>query len=330
MDSPDDQKMQPKMMDSRESEEMISTELARANLARLRGDYDTAEELCVALLRKAPNDANVAALLGDVSMEQNKLDAAIQWYEMSVESGAPTGIEEKLATVQKRLKAQDEAASEAGIGLAPRSILSPATLLAGIIVMIMLFVAVYVAGTNHTPSKPVSNQEQTPIIVPPSNPQTPVRQAVTDSSAASNPATQDNPSPTETHPLGTQPARPTMDADLASVLGDGVGIMSRVTNAISDPRTHSVVIDATLQPGDDPRAVAAQIAEATLGKLKDAPNATIRLMSTGKPDFVADASREKFDAYLHAGRTAGTGSELADALLTNEWKASGEALATGR
>jgi hypothetical protein len=90
------------------------------------------------------------------------------------------------------------------------------------------------------------------------------------------------------------------------------------------------LLDAPLQTGDIPRAVAAQIAEAALAKLKDATTITIRLLNNGKPEFVADASREKYEAYTRAARTAGTGDELADALLLNEWKAGSESATTGR
>ncbi len=336
-DETQDNPMQTTSLDPH-TEDTISTDLARANLARLRGDYGTAEELCTALLQKAPHNANDAALLGDISVEQEKLEAAVQWYGMAVDSGAPIGITEKLELTRDRLRKNEAEASEAGIGLPSRTAFSPATLLGITVVVLMLLVGAYVAGTSRPPSTSPPTQDQSPIQIPASTSSAGGNTLAQQSTASSSvtptksdiPPTESTNAPTETHQTSPATQKLSADSDLVPFLGDAPAPLSRITAAASDPRTHIITLDAPLQPGDEARAVAAQIAEAALARLKDAPTVTIRLLDIGKPVFVADASREKYDAYVKTGRAAASGNELADALLLNEWKVGSEATATGR
>ena len=57
---------------------------------------------------------------------------------------------------------------------------------------------------------------------------------------------------------------------------------------------------------------------------------TVRIVSNGKPVFVADCTRDKYDAYVKRDPQSDSAASLADALLTNEWKEASDASATGR
>lgn len=69
-------------------------DLARANLMRMRGQSKEAADLCLAILRKAPNNVSAHALLGDIYYDQDDLRQAAEWYELASQLD-PTAIRER-------------------------------------------------------------------------------------------------------------------------------------------------------------------------------------------------------------------------------------------
>lgn len=59
--------------------------LTQANLARIRGQWTEAIEICVAILRAEPGNADAHSLLGDINRDQGALDEACQWYRMAAD-----------------------------------------------------------------------------------------------------------------------------------------------------------------------------------------------------------------------------------------------------
>src|SRR4051812_43141822 len=53
-------------------EEDLHSDLARANLLRLRGEFDQAEQLCLNVLERFPDNAAAHTLLGDIAFSQDK------------------------------------------------------------------------------------------------------------------------------------------------------------------------------------------------------------------------------------------------------------------
>ncbi|HLK16180.1 MAG TPA: tetratricopeptide repeat protein [Fimbriimonadaceae bacterium] len=330
--TPENDDMATPTSPSSNAEDAIYSELARANLARLRGDYDVAERQCTSLLKQAPHNSTVAALLGDISAEQNKLDEALQWYEMAVDSGAASGIEEKLKAVKARVKERDAAKSEREIGLSQRTWTSPSVLIGGSVIFLMLIVCSYIAGTYRTPVKATPTQEQAPIILPSTSTNA---GSAGDGSAkgSANPGdlAHANPSPSGQESVpAPAPPRAGIDAELQAGLASATGALAQVTQATWDPRSHAALLEAAVQPNEDPRVLAAQIAQGALSTWKEATAVTVRVASGGKIVFIADATREKADALARSGQPAPEGVALADALLTNEWKEGPEGVTSGR
>ncbi len=58
--------------------------LAAANLARMRGQWDTAEQRCLEVLRHYPDNATAHSLLGDIYARQGRWADSAQWYERAV------------------------------------------------------------------------------------------------------------------------------------------------------------------------------------------------------------------------------------------------------
>ncbi len=71
------------------SDREVYPEIARANLLRMKGEYEAAVEVCLGILRRYPSNETAHALLGDIYADQGKLADAIQWYELLVDL-APT------------------------------------------------------------------------------------------------------------------------------------------------------------------------------------------------------------------------------------------------
>jgi hypothetical protein len=59
--------------------------LARANLLRVRGQWEAAAEQCAEVLRLDPRNAAAHSLLGEIYDNQGYLDRAIRWYSEALE-----------------------------------------------------------------------------------------------------------------------------------------------------------------------------------------------------------------------------------------------------
>ena len=60
------------------SDREVYPEIARANLLRMKGEYEQAIEICLSILRRFPSNETAHALLGDIYADQGKLDDAEQ------------------------------------------------------------------------------------------------------------------------------------------------------------------------------------------------------------------------------------------------------------
>jgi len=59
--------------------ERLYPELGRANLLRLRGDYDGAIHQCLSVLKRMPDDLSAHILVADIYAESGDLHQASQW-----------------------------------------------------------------------------------------------------------------------------------------------------------------------------------------------------------------------------------------------------------
>ncbi len=59
--------------------------LMRANVLRLRRQYQLAEAQCSEIIRRDPNNAAAHSVLGDIARDQGKRRDAIEWYKMALD-----------------------------------------------------------------------------------------------------------------------------------------------------------------------------------------------------------------------------------------------------
>src|SRR5436305_12264384 len=86
-------------------------QLTHANLARIRGQWSEAVELCVRVLRSDPGNSDAHSLLGDIYRDQGLIDDAIQWYRMAADI-RPTGPD--AAKLEKLERERDRRATLTG------------------------------------------------------------------------------------------------------------------------------------------------------------------------------------------------------------------------
>ncbi len=67
------------------SDVAVYPKLAQVNLLRMRGRFKEAEETCLGILHQFPHNLSANILMGDLAVEQNNLDQAVEWYELALD-----------------------------------------------------------------------------------------------------------------------------------------------------------------------------------------------------------------------------------------------------
>lgn len=293
-------------------ENALHTELARANLARVRGEYKTAEEQCLSLLRRYPNSDAAHTLMGDIYADQELWDEASQWYELALDINPESASDRaKLDQARKRHEDLVQHQTDVQIGLPAevRNIPLIAVSIAAII-FALGFIAVTLSSRAmaHRPD-PVVVQDRitaTPAVPAPTT-------AVTSSSTPPQPVT---------------PTVAIEDRQMSETLiKNGIeGV--RVIGVEHDPRDSSVSVTFTLRADDETRRIAAQVGYDALTQFADAQVVTLRGLKEGHLIYVADVSRAKLSEAGNTLTTPDTGP-LPDAwvnlLLQKEWQPKSQA-----
>lgn len=104
----------------------IAPLLARANLLKLRGQWEESVAVCTEAIRRSPDSASAHSLLGDIYLAQGKNGDALHWFRMALDRNPlQTGLAEK----HNRLLAEQRAVATGGFtatslgGTATRTIL---------------------------------------------------------------------------------------------------------------------------------------------------------------------------------------------------------------
>ena len=104
------------------SDAVVYPEIARANLFRMRGEMAEAERICLAILKRFPNNPSTHVLLGDINNESVNLEQAKQWYEMALDLTPDNrGVARKLQVVNDELGKRQDSRATAGLEVRPPS-----------------------------------------------------------------------------------------------------------------------------------------------------------------------------------------------------------------
>lgn len=142
------------------SDAEVYPELAKANVFRMRKEFKAAEDICLAILRRFPNNASSNTLLGDIAVEKGELDQAVEWYELALDI-VPDSAEnqQKLANVRAKLAEQQTQTAVETLGIPEKKPPYMLIALAGVIVGVFIIAGVMMINRNNAtgenPNNPV-------------------------------------------------------------------------------------------------------------------------------------------------------------------------------
>lgn len=117
------------------SDTEVYPELAKANVLRMRKEFKSAEDVCLAILRRFPNNMSANTLLGDIATETGQLEQAVEWYELALDI-VPDSEEnqQKLEAVRTRLAEKRTQTAVENLGIPQKK---PPYLLLGLTIMVV-------------------------------------------------------------------------------------------------------------------------------------------------------------------------------------------------
>jgi len=294
------------------SDAAIYPELARANLLRMRGDYKAAEEVCLGILRRFPNNATANGLLGDIGTERGDLEQAAEWYELALDIVPDSDtFRDKLNRVKAHLAERETAHTAHKIGLPMSAPKTGIYALTTVLLIVTVGVASYFYGSRAHPPPPVMD---TRIDV---------------SSHGPEPAPPSAPTAAAPEPADVQPTprtqAPWTDATLLETLRGELEQGARLLDAWEDPRTRSLLVTVSGSTDEAPRTLAAHLGLAAIQRRPNAPQVTVRVVLDGRLVFVGDVLRSGALAIASPEfrEEAARDPDLwIDRILANEWEAS--------
>jgi hypothetical protein len=261
------------------SDAAVYPELARANLLRMRGDYKTAENQCLTILRRFPNNTTANVLLGDICAEKGDLDQAMQWYEMALDLAPENqAAQYKLEAVRQRFKEKETVQTVEQLGLPTTRSRAGVYAVALIASIFVIAVVAYFLGQRV--------EQKREVVLPTVTTHTTTSTGETTGTTTGGGTTGSDPPPV-----------PTDDELLKMIQSTGTE-GARALRALQDPRTKAVTITYAVLEGEDPRPLGAMIAQAGFEQVTDAPFVTLRAMRKGRMVFVADAMKNRYEDTL--------------------------------
>jgi hypothetical protein len=256
-----------------DSEAAIYPELARANLARMRGDYKQAEDQLLTVLKRYPNNPSANEMLGDLAAEREDYVHAVEWYEMALEI-VPTSasIARKAKDARSRIDNKNTQDTTAQLGLSDPSSRMPLIVFGLIFLIVAVGVGAYFLGARGgAPPKPgptMKIQAQ------------PDQQAQTSGGSA------------EGTPIDKPATAVAEDDTLKQTLTAKAEDAPAIIAVTHDPRAGSVTVTFSLS-GQDDRALAARLARATFTNLPGYNKVVLRGIREGKVAYMADSDRTR-------------------------------------
>jgi len=311
--------------------EIVHTELARANVLRLRGDFNGAEEICVRILEHHPESAATQTLLGDIAYSQDRMDQAAEHYEIAYALDPAPDVFKKFKSAEELRETREIETTAEQLGLPPKNANQWANPALAVVAVACLVTAVIFGSRAQNSPRPVDISNHvvaaTPDTIAPASVAVKSKPApagettpVTDTAAVTPPAD----TATTEVPAGAPVPAPVTDAEDRTVVAAIQGHSnygSRILNVAEDPRTKTVILSFTLMAGEDPKHVGAEIAKTVLDQVGDSQMVTMRAMRDDHLIYQADMPRIRYSETIP--ETWAQNNPSPDAWITysivNEW-----------
>lgn len=277
------------------SDEVIYPQLAKANLLRMRGDYQKASGECLAILKRYPNNATANVLLGDICREIDDLPQAKQWYELGLDlAPGDEGILQKIASVEDRIKEKEAVEAAKDLGLPPTKSQKGPFVAAVVALVLIVAVAFYMIGSRRQP-KPDPNETR----------------RVTPGVHVQNPGDEEAPA----DQVAASPSDLALQRKFCASYGDCGSVLATFV----DPRTkNGTVIFAA--PPREWRDMAANLAKTMFEISPDTLDVNVRAMRGGSLVFTADVRRSRYNETLNAAwQKSAQPGDWVDYVLMDEW-----------
>jgi hypothetical protein len=151
---------------ARTAESDVRALLTRANLLRVRGQWEAAAEQCAQVMRLDPQYAAAHSLLGEIYDNQGHLERAIRWYEEALELNPKSVADRaKLARAKELLQARQHtrqrAVRSAGFSWLRVAGVAGAIICGGIILLAVLFAEQHPSARGEPPEAPFTHRAPT-------------------------------------------------------------------------------------------------------------------------------------------------------------------------
>jgi len=297
----------------------FDSELARANLLRMRAEFRQAEDVCLRVLKRFPNSVAAHTLLGDIYSDQGLLEQSAQWYELALDLDPTSSSDrQKLDDVREQMKERDHISSIEQLGLpevkAPEISKYGIATVIGLIILLSIVYAV-----RHGKIGGSSN----PTVIT-----TPIR-ATPDMNAAVAPTGNTNAKPSDsTTPVTSNNddasatiGAPSEDRNLFQLIAQKSTVGTHLVSVLVDPRTRNATLTYTCAPDEDERKIGALLAKTALEQSAESTMVTIRSTKSDRLTYMADVPRTRFSETQTADwqQKATSPDAWIPYILTNEW-----------
>lgn len=283
------------------------TDLAQANLLRMRGEYKQAVDMCLSLLKQNPDAVAAYSLLGDIHAEMDELRQAATWYEMAIELDANSELDKsKLAHVRERITDREASETVKQLGISPSK--SNAKLLVALTTFVIMIVGVAMYFVGQASARRAMVIDDIPDVTLPT--------VVIDQDE--NIPTANDFEPVEPGQL-PEVVRTERERNLLATLGRS-RFGPKIVDVEEDPRTSHFTVTAAVFTNDPFEIIVGQIGFDLLSQMPDARWATVRLQSASNLLYVADVRRESFERFRGSENFSEMiDFEAASLLIDREW-----------
>lgn len=293
------------------SDQAVYQDLARANLLRMRGDMKQANDVCLGILRRFPNNPTAHGLLGDIAADQGDLDQAATWYEMALDLNPDSSADkQKLDSVRERIHLKESAAAAQQIGIPEKSpSMAPFFAIVAVTVLAVAIGAYFMGKNMQTGTKPatidtpVKIGQQAPVVEPKDTQD--ARQDTTPDEARPNePAAQSVPQP---------------DGAILNALHSQGQEKLDYIGVVEDPRGQSAILTVKEVEGEAPGVTATRAGLEFYSLFPAYSKVTLRVMGATGFVLVADLHQEAAKtakAAISGGDTLENQSQVA---LSQSW-----------
>ncbi|MCA0361535.1 MAG: tetratricopeptide repeat protein [Armatimonadetes bacterium] len=281
------------------SDSDVSGQIANANVLRMRNQLQEAIDACLAILRRYPNNVTAHSLLGEIYLERDEPDQAVQWFEMALDLDPKNARDQAmLAKAKSQLEAANKKQTIEQLEIQPRSFTTAYVVGVAALILAVGLAAFFIgSATSKNRLAQMKPEASEPIQIPAGKPAQPLGNPATKMSADGK--TSSNTDLTALRAIQSTGERGNL-----------------ITSLLVDPATELVTVTATMAEDEAADVTATRLAWSVFAGRRETRTATIRLTVDRNLVFVGTVSRDAFDEAAAASQPV---EALAKVLFPNPW-----------